>query len=141
MTPGRGTYELVGRGSDLAIRVAGPDAAACLAAAVEGFAASLTDVEPTVSRRRTPLELEGQTPEDLLVGLVDEAILRLDTDGDLAVGLVDAVLTGEGLKGVLEVVDLDSVRVHGVAPKAATWHDVRLQQVGDAWQGQLMLDL
>ncbi|MDP8971263.1 MAG: archease [Actinomycetota bacterium] len=141
MNPERGTYELEGRGSDLAIRVAGPDAAACLAAAVEGFAASLTDVDPMLGRRRMPLQLEGQTPEDLLVGLLDEAILRLDTDGDLAVGLVDAELTGEGLQGVLEVVDLESVQVRGVAPKAATWHDVLLQQVGDAWEGQLVLDL
>ncbi|HWB72190.1 MAG TPA: archease [Egibacteraceae bacterium] len=137
----RGRFELEGRGSDLAIRVYGPDLTACLAAAVEGLAASLADVGSDLARRRLPLEVDGDSPEDLLVGLVDEAILRLDADGDLPVGLTDVALTQRGLRGMLEVVDLAAARVHGVAPKAATWHEVRLEPVDNTWQGYLMLDL
>lgn len=134
------TFRLAGHGSDLAIEVMGPDAAACLAAAVEGFAAALADVDPSVDRRREPITLPGSSPADLLVGLLDEVILRLDADGELAVGLADAQV-GDQLRGVLEVVDLGDATVHGAAPKAATWHGARLARAGARWEGRVLLDL
>ena len=139
--PGGGSYRIAGRGSDLGIDVSGPTAEACLKAAVAGFAAALAEVEPTVERTRRPVSVVGDAHTDLLVGLVDEAILRLDADGELAVGLTDVDISGDGLHAVLEVVDLAAARVHGAAPKAATWHDARLEPAGDHWDGHVMLDL
>lgn len=135
------TYELVGRGSDLAIQVRGPGPEACLVAAIEGFGASLADVEAGTDRRRRPVEVDGATPAHLLLALMDEAILRLDSDGELAVALEDTRIDGDTLAGTLEVVWLDEVQVHGVSPKAATWHDLRLEETADGWEGHVMLDL
>lgn len=135
-----GAFELVGRGSDLAIRVRGPDPSACLASAVEGLAASLAEVGSGVERRRVPLRLAGDRPVELLVSLVQEAILLLDTEGLLAVGLVAATVD-RGLSGELVVVDLDDVVVHGDPPKAATWHDARLDASEGRWEGSVTVDL
>ncbi|MDP8978004.1 MAG: archease, partial [Actinomycetota bacterium] len=131
-----GAFELVERGSDLAIRVRGPDPPACLAAAVEGLAASLAEVGPGVGRRRVPLRVDGDRPVDLLVSLVEEVIGLLDAEGSLAVGLA-AEPDDRGLRGELVLVDLDDVVVHGVPPKAATWHDARLDPVGGRWEGSV----
>lgn len=136
-----GRYELVGRGADLAIEVAGPDLATCLGAAVQGFAASVGHVPPDATRRLAPVHLEGDGPEALLVGLMDEAILRLDAEGVLAVALTDLTLAEGDLHGRLALVDLAAVQIHGDPPKAATWHDVRLGPSGDGWRGVVMLDL
>jgi SHS2 domain-containing protein len=136
-----GAYQIAGRGSDLAIEVTGPTAEACLAAAVEAFAAALAEVDGSVDRRREPITVPGTAPADLLVDLIDEAVLRLDTDGALAVGLADAQVDDDGLRGALEMVDLADARVHGTAPKAATWHGARLERTGDHWEGHVMLDL
>jgi SHS2 domain-containing protein len=136
-----GTYRIVGRGSDMAIEVTGPTAEACLAAAIEGFAAALAEVDPSVDRRREPITLPGAAPADLLVDLIDDAILRLDADGALAVGLTDAQVDDDGLRGALEIVNLADARVHGAAPKAATWHGARLERTSDGWEGHVMLDL
>ncbi len=134
-------YQLVGRGSDLGILVTGPTPEACLTAAVEALAASLADVDPAAPRHRAPVALTGEGPAELLVALLDDAIVRLDVDGHLTVTLVDAQLRGARLEGELELVELASVTVHGVAPKVATWHDLRLEPVGDRWEGEVTLDL
>lgn len=135
-----GAFDIVGRGSDLAIRVRGRDPVACLAAAVEGLAASVAEVGPGVERRRVPLRLPGDQPAGLLVALLDEAIALLDAEGLLAVGLADAALD-DGLRGELVLVDLGGVVVHGDSPKAATWHDARLEPVRGRWEGSVTIDL
>ena len=134
-------YSLDGRGGDLAITVRGPDAAACLAAVVEAFGAFVANVDADVERHRVPVEVHGADPAELLLELVDDAILRLDSDGELAVGLGDATLGTGDCTGTLEVVRLGDVHVHGDAPKAATWHDLRLEETDDGWEGHVLLDL
>lgn len=134
-------YEIVGRGSDLGLRVRGPDLPACLSAAVEALAASLTEDGADLPRQHDEVVVEGDGPEDLLVGLVDEVILRLDAEGRLALGLTVDEATETRVRGQLELVPLDAVDVHGVAPKAATWHGVRLRGGPGGWEGEIMLDL
>lgn len=137
----RGTHRLVGRGSDLAIEVAGEDLGACLAAAVEGFAAALVDLPLAATPHPVPVALDEPAPADLLVALIDECVVRLDADGQLAVGLRVAEASGGRLRGDLLVCDLADVAVHGVAPKAATWHDVRLEPTAAGWAGAVTIDL
>ena len=134
-------WRLEGRGSDLGLVVSGPDLAACLAAAVEAFAAAVGDVEAGAARAAERVRIPGGSPEELLVGLLDEAVLRLDADGQLAVALDEVAVDDEGLTATLHTVDLAAVTPTGPAPKAATWHEVRLAPAGDGWQGQVMLDL
>ena len=136
-----GTYRLVGRGSDLGIDVTGPTAEACLCATVAGVAASVATVDDEVARRDEHIRLVGGTAVELLVGLVDEVIVRLDADGELAVDLAGARIDGEGLRGVLELVTLADVTLGGTAPKAATWHGARLEPEGDRWTGHVTIDL
>ena len=136
-----GIHRIVGRGSDVAIEVEGPTMEACLAAAVEGFAAALAAVDPGTRRQRRKIAVPGDAPADLLVSLMDEAILLLDAEGLLAVGLTSPRRDGDELRAILDVVALDAVRVHGMAPKAATWHGARLARSDDHWTGSVMLDL
>lgn len=136
-----GTHRIVGRGSDVAIEVEGPTMEACLAAALEGFAAALATVGSDTQRQHREITVAGDGPADLLVGLVDEAILLLDAEGLLAVDLRGPGVDEDGLHATVDLVALDAVRVHGTAPKAATWHGARLAGTGDRWTGHVMLDL
>lgn len=134
-------FELVGAGSDLLIRVRGVDELACLGAAVEAFAASLACVPPGVVVRRVAIGVAAADPEDLLIGVLDEAIVLLDTQRLLAVRLIDARIADGLLRGAFEAVELDAVDVHGAPPKAATWHGLRLAPADGHWEGAVMLDL
>ncbi|MBW3604491.1 MAG: archease [Actinobacteria bacterium] len=136
-----GTYQVAGLGSDLGIDVAGPTPEACLTAAVAGLAAAVGEADETATRHDAPITVTGDAPVDLLVGLLDEVIARLDADGELAVGLTGAQLDDEGLHGVLELVALADVSVRRRTPKAATWHGARLTPAGDRWTGHVMIDL
>lgn len=141
MTTPRGRHRLKGRGSDLGIEVSGTDVVACLDAAVRGLAAAVADVGGQVARRRVPVELAEDDPPELLMGVLEEAIVLLDTEGLLAVSLVEATCDEAGLRGELEAVELSAVEVHGPAPKAVTWHEVRLGPAGEGWEGAVMIDL
>lgn len=134
-------FDLHGRGSDLAITVSAASAAACLAAAIEGFAASVGRARDDADRRHDVLALRADDTPTLLVDLMDEAILRLDADGELAVALIDPVVDDGALDATLELVALADVDVHGDPPKAATWHDLRLEETVDGWRGHVLLDL
>lgn len=136
-----GAYRVTGRGSDLGIDVAGPTPEACLSAAVAGLAAAVGDVDVAAASSDGPITVPGHTPVDLLVGLIDEAIVRLDADGELAVGLTAARLDDDGLHGVLHLVPLADVPVRRSSPKAATWHGARLAPHDGRWTGHVMVDL
>jgi SHS2 domain-containing protein len=134
-------YELAGWGSDLAIAVSGPDPAACCAAAVQGLAASFTRADPEVARQLVPVEVEGDTPADLLAGVMEEAIVRLDARGEVALDLTDVAIEGRRLRGRFEVAALGDVDVTDAVPKAVTWHDLRLERTPDGWAGHVVVDL
>lgn len=134
-------YDLHGRGSDLAITVSGADVVDCLRAAVEGMAASIGDVHADADRRRYAVTLVADDPPSQLLELLDEAILRLDADGVLAVTVTSAERAQDRLDVTLEMVPLADVTVHGDPPKAATWHDLRLEPTEHGWRGQVLLDL
>lgn len=136
-----GRHWLHPAGSDLRMEVGGPDLHACLAAAVAGFAAALAEVPGNAPQRRERLELTGADPTDLLVALVDELIYRLDADGELVAGLEQLDADPQHLRATAVLVPLAATRVHGVAPKAATWHGAELAEGPDGWRGQVTIDL
>lgn len=136
-----GAHRVTGRGSDLGIEVEGATVGACLAAAVAGLASVVADVPDDAARRTEAVTIAGDAPVELLVGVVDEVIVRLDADGALAIALTSADFEDGAVRGELELVALDDVTARGSTPKAATWHGARLEQDGDRWTGHVMVDL
>ena len=121
--------------------VSGPTLEAWLAAAVAGLAAAVGDVDIAAPSRAAPITVRGDAPADLLVGLIDEAIMWLDADGELAVGLTGMRLDDDGFHGVFHLVALADVTVRRRSPKAATWHGARLASDAGRWTGHVMVDL
>jgi SHS2 domain-containing protein len=134
-------YELEGWGSDLGIEVSGPDPAACCAAAVQGLAASFIRARPDVDHQRVPVEVRGDTPADLLAGVIEEAVVRLDARGEVVLDLLDVAVEDGVLRGRFEVVALGDVDVTDAVPKAVTWHDLRLEKAAGGWSGHVVVDL
>ncbi len=140
-------YALVEHSGDLAIRVHGPDEAGCHTAAVRGFAAAAGAVDPEAHRRSAPVAIPGATPVERLVGLLQEAIARLDAEGELAVDLLDPSVGADRLQARLVLVPLAAVEIAGPPPKAVTWHATRLGPAepsgedGDGWEGLATIDL
>lgn len=134
-------FRIHGHGSDLAIEARGPDLAQCLDAATAGFAAALAEIPDTAPRQRQAIAVEADDPSDLLIGLFEELIVIVDADGLLPIALADLRELPGGWEAVLAAVPLDALEIHGVAPKAATWHQASLTETAEGWQGWVTLDL
>jgi hypothetical protein len=131
-----GEYRHVGEGDRLALEVTGPTVESCLARAVEGLADRLADVHPSRNGTIRPVVVAGDSPSDLLRGVLDESI-RLLGRGELAVLLTECSLGVTGVDGRWEVVDLDGA-APSVTPWRLRWIDVRLEPVGGNWVGRML---
>ena len=134
------TFELAEYGSDLSLHVRGESVTACLDAALRGFASHIAAIWSGRATDGVPIDIAGH-PAELLVGILDEAIAALDIEGTLACGLGDAQVDDRGARGSLAAVALDALVLRGAPPKAATWHDARLEPTDGGWQGHVVLDL
>lgn len=134
-------FRIHGHGSDLAIEMRGPDLTACLDAGTAGFAAALADIPDTAPRQHQPITVDAADEEELLIGLFEELIAVVDADGLLPTSLSDLSATPDGWSAVVEAVPLGALEIHGVAPKAATWHQTSLARTSDGWHGRITLDL
>ncbi len=134
------TFELAEYGSDLSLRVWGESVPACLDAALHGFASHIAEIPPAAATDGVPIDIAGN-PAELLVGILDEAIAALDIEGTLACGLGDVRVDDRRAHGSLIAVALRGLVLRGAPPKAATWHDARLEPTDRGWQGHVVLDL
>jgi SHS2 domain-containing protein len=89
-----------------------------------------------------PVSLEGQDEADLLVQLLNEAVYRLDGEGLLAVAWETSALTLTCLEGRLGVLAFDPARQERGEPvKAVTYHQARIEAVGQGFRAHLVLDV
>jgi hypothetical protein len=131
-----GEYRHVGAGTRLALEVTGPTVEACLARAVEGLADRVADVHPSRNGTIRSVVVVGESPSDLLRGVLDESI-RLLVRGELPVLLTECSLGVTGVNGEWEVVDLGGASPE-VKPWRLRWLDVRLEPNGEGWVGRML---
>lgn len=142
MSPPDPDFTLEDRGGDAAIRFRGSTLEAALEGACRGFGALVADVDRSTVRESVPVEVDGDTPVEVAVSLLDRAVWHLDVDGRLVVGLQEATCRdGRQLRGRFRTVALGDVEVGGPVPKAATWHEARLEETDGGWEGLVVLDL
>lgn len=84
--------------------------------------------------------LDGETEEDLLLGLLDEVIYLLDTTGRVPV-TVQVQPARTGLRALLGLVDLAAGTVVGAAPKAITLHWLVFEAEPDGWHCGVTVDV
>ncbi len=126
----------MGVGEQLALEFDGADLAAVLAHAVEAWSEAVADVHPSLVAERHAVELRGETPSALLLAVLEEC-LRQGREGQVAVGL-DVVLGADGcLRGAVATVPADEAHVTSPLPHVLSWHEVSLEQDGDAWLGRV----
>ncbi len=84
------------------------------------------------------IEVEGRDREALLVALVDELIYRVDTTGQVFPALEIEAADGGRLRA----------RIHGCVPrefktavKAATFHDLHVEEGAEGFSARLVLDV
>ncbi|MFB8776766.1 archease [Streptomyces broussonetiae] len=128
--------------ADVRIEAWGASRERCLAEAVVGMVecfADVADVRPSSVERLRPT---GPGDAELLAGLLDEVIYRMEVYGqvtvDVAAGHVGG--PGGGLEVRLAVAGVSDVEITGAVPKAVSWHELRMGPDPYGWSCAVTID-
>ena len=127
--------------ADVRIEAWAPDREGCLAQAVAALVDSFVDPAGADADGDAEFHLSPDDDGDLLVGVLDEVIFRLETEGVLP--LATEVQTAEdgGLLVRWRTVDTDAVELVGAVPKAVSLHELRFGPGKDGWSCAVTLDV
>lgn len=132
-------YRWLRHTADLQIEAWAPTREECVAQAVRGLVDSFIEhADGPVSTAE--FEVDGDTDEDLLVGVLDEVIYRMDVSGQVPV--TSTVRAADGRLdvtwGMAELADAEPV---GAVPKATSLHELRLSEGPDCWTCAVTVDV
>ncbi|MEV4483029.1 archease [Micromonospora coxensis] len=126
--------------ADVRVEAWAPDREGCLAEAVAALVETFADTTGAPPRGETTLELPAGDDTDLLVGLLDEVIFRLETEGTLPL-VTEAQAADGGLRVRWRTVDADAVELVGAVPKAVSLHGLRFARDGAGWSCAVTVDV
>lgn len=126
--------------ADVRVEAWAPDREGCLAEAVAALVETFADTADAQPYGETTLELPAGDDTELLVGLLDEVIFRLETEGTLPLA-TEARAAGGGLRVRWRTVDADAVELVGAVPKAVSLHGLRFTRDGTGWSCVVTVDV
>jgi len=139
--------------ADLRIEAWGASREQCLGEAVRGLVESFADLSAARVRTVRRVRLAERTDDELLAALLDEVVFRLEVHGELPVYAelepADAEpsphaageTTVRGVDVRLAMTAVDDVPQTGAAPKAVSWHELRLTQGPLGWSCAATVDV
>jgi len=130
-------YRTVPHTADVRIEAWAPSREECVAQAASGMLASFLDLSSAVPVASVSARLDPDTDEDLLVGVLDELIYRLDTDGRIPV----AVAVAPDGEVSVAMADPATVALIGAVPKAVSLHELRFAAGPDGWACSVTVDV
>lgn len=127
--------------ADVRIEAWAPTRERCLAEAVAALLDSFADTSGAQPTAAAEFQVEPGGDEDLLVGVLDEVIFRLDTEGELPLATEVRVTDDGGLRVRWRTAGTDAVQLVGAVPKAVSLHGLRFDRDGDGWSCAVTLDV
>jgi SHS2 domain-containing protein len=126
--------------ADLRIEAWAPTREECLAQAVRAVCESFLDLTGAVGVRQRDVLVRGDRDEDVLVGLLEEVLYWLDTQGEIPIE-VEPVPVADGLRVGLRMADTDPLPSTGAVPKAVTLHELDFRPGPEGWTCAVTLDV
>jgi SHS2 domain-containing protein len=137
--------------ADLALVARGRDLRELILNASRGVLHLIADTSGVMAEKWVPITVSSRDPERLLVGFVKEVLVEWELQGGVPVGVEvqaaphDAWLQHpaepglvEGRLGLASPPDLEE-RIKSI-PKAATYHGLEIERVGELLEAALVLD-
>jgi len=137
--PPRG-HRSVPHTADVRIEAWGATREECFAEAVLGMVESFADTphaKGTIDRQGV---ITGASDEELLTGLLDEVVYRLDTAGEVPVA-VAVRPDPQGIHARFTMADVRSVPAVGAVPKAVSLHELTVTHGPEGWRCSVTVDV
>ncbi|XTZ17179.1 archease [Micromonospora echinospora] len=138
--PARG-HRRVPHTADVRVEAWAPTREECLVEAVAALVESFADPGGAASTGSAGFDVPPGGDEDLLVGVLEEVVFRLETEGTLPVAVEVTDAGDGGLRVRWRTVDTDAVELVGAVPKAVSLHGLRFDEGAAGWSCAVTLDV
>lgn len=135
-------YETFEHTADVGLRVRASSLAELFAEAGRGFLSLLVEnVEDVGVDREATISLEADSREDLLVDWLSELLFRFETE-HLLLSRFDVAIHDHRLEARCRgaILDFDRHRLQNEV-KAVTYHNLRVEHLGDEWVAEVIFDI
>lgn len=135
-------YETFDHTADLGLRIRAADLNALFAEAARAlFATLVEDLDAIAPRQRLDVSISGSDREYLLFDWLKELLYRFDAE-HLLLSRFEVRVGADGLQGSAWGEPLDRQR-HELAHevKAITYHGLRVEQTGNGWLAEVIVDI
>ena len=127
--------------ADVRIEAWAPDREGCVAEAVAAMVESFADASGATANSETEHRVPPAEDPDLLVGVLDEVIFRLETEAALPLETQVRAADDGGLLVRWRTTDTDAVELVGAVPKAVSLHELRFGRDDGRWSCAVTLDV
>lgn len=139
-------FEILDIAGDVGIKANGLTCKEAFINAAIGMYSLITDLTHIMENREIKIEIESSSLEGLLVGYLNELIFQFDTYGFIGkkIEILDLQLTVPECKLVGKIYgDKFDPKRHEkrLLIKAATYHNIRVEKVNNAWKTEVVFDI
>jgi len=137
-----GRFEMVDHTGDIGVRVFGETLSQLFEQAAQALTFILTDPETIAPKQTRKLVLEARTGEELLITWLNELVYLFDTEGLLFKEFTILTLGDHHLEAEARGEVFDEGR-HPIKTtvKAATYHQLKIENRKGVWTAQVIFDL
>jgi SHS2 domain-containing protein len=149
-------FEFIDISGDAGIRAFGRNLTEVFSNAAIALYCLITDVSRVESKKNITISLKSHSFTSLLVSWLNELIFHFDTYGFIGKELIDIELSipeqtqgnlhaGDNSYGITATVageDFDRDKHEGsLLLKAATYHNLRIEKIGNLWEADIIFDI
>jgi SHS2 domain-containing protein len=145
-------FEILDISGDIGLRVFGKNRQEIFVNSAVGMYSLITDLSLIKERKTIEISVESLTNDGLFVSWLNELIFHFDTYGFVGkqIELAELILQSDKLssiqtctiKAILTGEDFDPERhERKLLVKAATYHKLRIEKIGDKWEADVIFDI
>jgi SHS2 domain-containing protein len=135
-------YEYLDISGDAGIRATGESLEEVFINAALGMYGLVTDLDSVREERTIRAAVRSHSMEGLLVGWLNELIFQLDTHGFIGRKVNILKMGEESVSAEISGEDFDPERhERRLLLKAATYHDLKIEQAGGNWTAEVIFDI
>ncbi|MFD8081406.1 archease [Kitasatospora sp. NPDC059722] len=131
--------------ADLQVEAWSPTAEGCIGELVRGVVDSFADLTAAGPAGERACTVVAASDADLLAGVLEEVVYRMDADGELptalALGAIHDADGGRTLEVRFEMADTATAALVGAVPKAVSLHGLDLRPGPGGWTGRVTVDV
>ncbi|MGD0281324.1 MAG: archease [Dissulfurispiraceae bacterium] len=135
-------FEIMDISGDVGIRAYGTSIPEAYENAGAGMYSLITDISGIDESESIAFQVSGDSSEGLLVAYLNELIFRFDTYGFIGRRVEVTDLSGGSMSARVHGGEFDPERhERRLLIKAATYHNIKIKQVGGVWEVEVVFDI